>query len=157
MCMVRSSPSPPLSLAHAYIHNFLPTTAASTASYFITSSICVKKITTLICVKTSLICVKKGKFRRMAPGRKSFPAKDRSYCSSESPNCCLHCRSQNVSPRASSHALAFCTGMTTLPIPSRLVFIILDRISMCLVKKRLTMQRILSTQRAKLRMEKRLV
>ena len=141
MCMVGSSPSPPLSLAHAYIYNFLPTTAASTASYFMTSS----------------ICVKKGKFRRMAPGRKSFPAKDRSYCSSESPNCCLHCWSQNVPPRASGHALAFCTGMTTLPIPSRLVFIILDRISMCLVKKRLTMQHILSTQRAKLRMEKWLV
>jgi len=34
--MGRSSPFPPLSLAHAYIYSFLPTAAASTASYFIT-------------------------------------------------------------------------------------------------------------------------
>lgn len=95
---------------------------------------------------TSLICVKKGKFRRMAWGRKSVLAKDHSYHSSESPHGCLRCWSQNVPPQASGHTLLFCTGTTALPIPSRLVFIILDRISMCLVKKRLTMQPILSTQ-----------
>lgn len=45
-----------------------------------------------------------------------------------------------MSPQASGHAMAFCTGTTALPIPSHLVFIILDRLSMCLVKKHLTMQ-----------------
>lgn len=110
----------PSSLAcHTYIYKFLPTTATSTASYFTTSLIFFN------------LCLK-GEIQEDGTREKIFLAKDRS---SQSPNCCLRCWSQNVSPRASGHALPFCRGTTALPGPSPLVFIILDRLSMCLIKK----------------------
>lgn len=96
---------PPISLAHASTHNFLPTTATSKTSYFITSLNCFN------------LCLK-GEIQEDGTREKIFLATDHSYCSSENPNCCLHCHSQNVSPRARGHMLASCTGMTALPIPS---------------------------------------
>lgn len=100
-----SDPHTPISLAHASTHNFLPTTATSKTSSSITS------------LNLSDLCLK-GEFQEDGTREKIFLATDHSYCSSESPDCCLHCCSQNMSPRARGHSLAFCTAMTALPIAS---------------------------------------
>lgn len=91
---------PPTSLAHASTHNFLPTTATSKTSYFITSWYWVNLFN---------LCLK-GEIQEDGTREKFFL--------STNPSCCLHCYSQNMSPRARGHTLASCTGMTALPIPS---------------------------------------
>lgn len=96
---------------------------------------------------TSLICVWRGKFRRMAPGRNFFfpqtaataPLKTPAAASTATVRTCHHEPGPHAGllHRNDSSAHPFC-----------LAFITLDRISMGLVKKRLTTRGILSTGRA---------
>lgn len=92
----------------------------------------------------------------MALDGKSFLAKTTATALLKAPTAASTAQ-VNVSSRASGYTLAFCTEMTGLPILSDLVFVILGRKSMCLIKKHLGKQHILSIQNTQLRIAKQLV
>lgn len=92
----------------------------------------------------------------MALDGKSFLAKTTATALLKAPTAASTAQ-VNVSSRASGYTLVFCTEMTGLPILSDLVFVILGRKSMRLIKKHLGRQHILSTQNTQLRIVKQLV
>lgn len=94
--MVRSSPSPHITCSCNHIK------LASYYSYKQTSHF----ITSLNLFDQCL----KEEIQEDGTREKILLATNHSYCSSESPDFC----SQNMSPRARGHMLAFCTGMTAL-------------------------------------------
>lgn len=89
----------------------------------------------------------------MALGRKSFLEKSTATALLKAP-AAASAAQVNMSSQASCHTLTFCMEMTAFPILSDLVFVILARRDMCLIKEHLARQYILSTQNVWLRMVK---